>query len=152
MDAEWLAERYDWIAASEEPLEPDYDKMDKGEAEKIEDMKKARAESYGDEEAKAILVTAEEQEVFDEHAGNLQCHPAVRRQTYTERLQAIIGAQESLPGAKKKAAAAAAGKALKAKEKEQKKSLKIRVAKQNANAEWLKRGLQYMRKVTHSSC
>ena len=60
MDAEWLAERYDWIAASGEPLEPDYDKMDKGEAEKIEG--EARAESYGDEEAKAILVTAEEQE------------------------------------------------------------------------------------------
>ena len=141
LDAEWLKNRYDWLDKDGVPMKPDYGKMDLAGAEKIEEMQKARAESYAEEEEKgAILVTAEEQEIFDEHAVLLQSHPAVRKKIYTERLKAFTDAVAQTPAGKKKAAAQAAAKAAgkvhKQDVKEQKKSQKIQVAKLQANEEW----------------
>ena len=56
--------------------------MDTAADEKMENLV-LQQRQFENENAK-IVVTAEEQEIFDEHAEELQKHPAARKMQYTQ--------------------------------------------------------------------
>ena len=97
-----------------------------------------KQKQFHHEEAK-ILVTAEEQEIFDQHADELQKHPSVRKMQYTLMWQAlkVAGAIDS----KEKA-----NRPKKALMKNHKKSERIKVAKLEISEEKRAKALQYMKR------
>ena len=93
LDADWLKDRYSWRDANGKPLKPVWEEQDKAYEEKLESLI-AKQKQFHNEEAK-ILVTAEEQEIFDQHADELQKHPSVRKMQYTLMWEALREAGES---------------------------------------------------------
>ena len=87
LDADWLKDRYSWRDENGKPLKPQWEEQDKAYEEKLGNLI-LKQKQFHNEEAK-ILVTAEEQEIFDLHAEELQKHPSVRKLQYAQMWEAL---------------------------------------------------------------
>ena len=90
LNKKWLWSRYEWRDENGKPLRPNWEEMDTAVDEKMENMV-LKQRQFENEEAK-ILVTAEEQEIFDEHAEELQKHPSARKLQYAQMWEALRAA------------------------------------------------------------
>ena len=127
----WLWSRYEWRDENGKPLKPNWEEMDTAADEKMENMV-LKQRQFENEEAK-ILVTAEEQEIFDEHAEELQKHPSARKMQYTQMWEAL-----------KEAGAITARPRMKRLQKNRKKSERIKIAKMGIPEEKIAKCLKYM--------
>jgi hypothetical protein len=142
LDAAWLKDRYCWHDAKHKHVKPDWTEMDVAgpgcqlqEFSAEDDHCLEIPMETQDEDGK---ITAEEQDIFDEHYAALQNHPAIRHAQYThmyEQLETV----KAKKGSKK-----AALKKKDAKQKLGAKSAKIRRAKMNANFAWKLKAAQYL--------
>ena len=101
IEARWLEERYNSIGEDGVPKPSDWQeqKQAKDKADKFQaDVR------HQDLSEKSILITVDEQDLFDKHACDLQNHPTVREAKYTNMLTASLsGVQISKKSSRRRA-------------------------------------------------
>ena len=143
IDAAWLQYRLKWFDTDGLPIEPDWTDMDDSEDPAVEgtDVKPAdfvvplTTEEH-DEDGN-IVVTQEEQDIFNAHASELQSHPQMRKQVYIEMLRKLNAASGTTKKVAKKLE-------LKQKGKAGKKSARMIQARRGLNQEWKLKSAQYL--------
>ena len=94
VEAEWMEERYSWLDKDGKPIKPDWTRQSTGK--ELEDMREVDyCERYVKEQD--ILVTAEEQDIFNEDDKLLQKHPKVRERKHREELKKCTQQGRGLP-------------------------------------------------------
>ena len=143
IDASWLQDRFKWFDTDGLPIEPAWTDMDDSIDPEVEgtDVKPAdfvvplTTEEHDDDGN--VVVTQEEQDIFNAHASELQSHPQMRKQVYIEMLRKLNEAS----GAKKKVVKKLE---LKQKGKNGKKSARMIQARRGLAQEWKLKSAQYL--------
>ena len=117
IDIHWLQDRLKWFDSDGLPTEPAWTDMDNSADPEVEgtDVKPAdfvvplTTEEH--DEAGNVMITEEEQDIFNAHASELQSHPALRKQVYVEMLRKLDEAKGTSKTATKKVQEKQPGKA-----------------------------------------
>ena len=143
IDAHWLQDRLKWFDTDGLPTEPDWTAMDDSADPEVEgtDVKPAdfvvplTTEEH-DEDGN-VVITEEEQDIFNAHASELQSHPALRKQVYVEMLRKLDECKGTTKAAVKKMET-------KQKGKPGRKSARMIQARRAVNQEWKLKSAQYL--------
>ena len=117
IDIHWLQDRLKWFDSDGLPTEPAWTDMDNSADPEVEgtDVKPAdfvvplTTEEH--DEAGNVMITEEEQDIFNAHASELQSHPALRKQVYVEMLRKLDEAKGTSKTSTKKVQVKQTGKA-----------------------------------------
>ena len=143
IDAHWLQDRMKWFDTDGLPTEPDWTAMDDSADPEVAgtDVKPAdfvvplTTEEH-DEDGN-VVITEEEQDIFNAHASELQSHPALRKQVYVEMLRKLNECKGTTKTVVKKMEA-------KQKGKPGRKSARMIQARKSLNQEWKLKSAQYL--------
>jgi hypothetical protein len=142
IDASWLANRYEWLDSKGVPVKPNWKEMDdvewetSGHTVKDGDVVVPLITEEEDENGE-LMVTKEEQSIFDEHSALLQQHPTIRKKMYSEMLQKLDAAKSST----KKAIVC---KGVKKTKDRRLKSAKMVAARSSLAQEWKRKAALYL--------